>query len=111
MPDHLEGISLVALLDNPKSDWKRAAYSLYPRKVTGVGEVMGRTIRTDRFRFVEWTNEDSSFYKTELYDHQIDPDENFNLALNPENKETIDDLSKILHSGWKKALPKNFTQK
>jgi iduronate 2-sulfatase len=109
LPDHLEGTSFKPLLDNPNQPWKTAAFSLYPRQVAGVGDVMGRTIRTDRYRYVEWTNADGSFFKTELYDHQVDPDENYSIALDSENAALVEDLSKMLHDGWRGALPKTIS--
>ncbi len=109
LPDHLEGTSFKPLLDNPNLAWKKAAFSLYPREVAGVGDVMGRTIRTDRYRYVEWANADKSFFKIELYDHQTDPDENHSIALNPENADLVKDLSKMLHNGWRGALPKTIS--
>jgi arylsulfatase A-like enzyme len=110
LPNHLEGISFKTLLDNPDQSWKKAAFSLYPRKVADVGKVMGQTIRTDRYRYVEWTNADNSFFRAELYDHQTDPDENFNIAHRPENADVVKNLSKILHDGWRGALPKSNPQ-
>jgi len=50
-PKHLEGTSTVPLLDNPGQPWKRAAFSQYPG-----GEVMGYSMRTNRYRYTEWRN-------------------------------------------------------
>ena len=44
-------------------------------------------------------------YGTELYDHQIDPEENVNRADMSEYKEIKADLSKQLRVGWRKAMP------
>ncbi len=107
LPAHLEGTSFKPLLDNPDLKWKKAAFSIYPRTLDGVGEIMGRAMRTDRYRYVEWTNEDKSFFQCELYDHQIDPDENFNIADDPENSKLRGELSSQLRAGWQNALPEN----
>jgi uncharacterized sulfatase len=41
---------------------------------------MGRSIRTDRWRYTEW---DEGRAGTELYDHHVDPNEFQNLAVTP----------------------------
>lgn len=71
----LEGRSLRPLLDDPRADWKPAALTQVRR-----GEVMGRSIRTARWRYTEW---DRGRQGTELYDHQADPGEYHNLADEP----------------------------
>jgi arylsulfatase A-like enzyme len=111
LPKHLEGTSMKPLFDDPDQPWKKAAFSLYPRKVPGVGEVMGHSIRTDHYRYVEWTNADKSFYKTELYDHRNDPHETISLALDPDYEDMVKELSGILHAGWQKAVPESNVQK
>ena len=108
LPDHLEGTSFKPLLDDPDLAWKKAAFSLYPRTDANAGDVMGRAMRTDRYRYVEWTNDDKSFNQIELYDHQTDPEENFNIAGDPENSELIQELSEQLHAGWQSARPANY---
>ena len=40
---------------DPDRPWKTAAFHLYPRNIPQVGPGMGRAIRTDRYRLVEWT--------------------------------------------------------
>ena len=49
LPKHLEGTSAAPLLDRPALRWKTAAFSQYPR-----GAVMGRSMRTARWRYTEW---------------------------------------------------------
>ncbi|NOT62264.1 MAG: sulfatase [Acidobacteria bacterium] len=67
-PHKLEGVSLKALLNNPKAKGKDAAFTLCRR---------GRSVRTDRWRYTEW---DQGAQGEELYDHQHDPGEYRNLA-------------------------------
>ena len=77
------------------------AFSQYPR-----GKVMGYTMRTKRFRYTEW--QDRKTHKVlarELYDHEKDPDENINAADQPEYKDDIKRLAKILKAGYKDAMP------
>src|SRR5262249_46301919 len=53
-PKGVEGTSFVRLLDDPARAWKSAAFSQYPRQVTGKGRVMGYAMRTNRYRLVGW---------------------------------------------------------
>lgn len=100
-PKHLEGTSMVPLLSNPGQPWKKAAFSQYPR-----GGVMGYSMRTDRYRYTEWRNLKSGDVKArELYDHQEDPQENANVAGNPENRELVTTLAKMLSDGYQSAKP------
>ena len=104
-PEGLEGTSFVPLIGDPRRPWKRAAFSQYPRVVPGHGQGMGRSMRTNRYRFTEWTVEGTDFRALELYDHQADPNENKNLANREENHQLVERLTKQLHAGWQAALP------
>jgi arylsulfatase A-like enzyme len=100
IPGFLEGTSFAPLMDNPDLPWKSAAFSLYPR-----GSVMGWSMRTDRYRYTEWGAFKQKPQFRELYDHQVDPDENENIVDKPELAETVARLSEQLHRGWRGALP------
>ncbi len=101
IPDGLEGTSLVPVIENPARPWKPAAFSQYPR-----GKVMGYSMRTDRYRYTEWLPRDGGEpVAVELYDHQVDPQENVNVVGRPENKDLVAGLSKQLRKGWRAALP------
>ncbi|EAQ77833.1 iduronate-2-sulfatase [Blastopirellula marina DSM 3645] len=102
LPQHLEGTSAAPLLDQPDAAWKTAAFSQYPRR-----QIMGYTMKTDRYRFTAWKNKKSGkVVATELYDHQVDPAENVNVAGLTENAELIVQLQKQLDAGWQAAKPK-----
>jgi arylsulfatase A-like enzyme len=105
LPSGLEGTSFKPLLDDPRRPWKKAAFSQYPRNVAGRGRGMGYTIRTDRYRLVEWSVPGKDFRAYELYDHRADPGENVNLAQRPEHAATIKELAAALQAGWRAALP------
>ena len=72
------------------------------------------------FRYTEWVKHSgvpnyqpmwNKIFKgpsIELYDHKLDPDENINVAFNPEHKEMIKKLSEQLHEGWRDALPPKY---
>jgi len=105
MPTRLEGLSFKPLLENSALPWKKAAFNLYPRGIPGVGSGMGRSIRTDRYRLVEWTVPGKDFVEYELYDHYTDPAENVSLANHPDYAATVKELADLLHAGWNAWLP------
>ena len=76
VPQPLDGISLVPVLKAPEARVRDHAYHAYPKRV------LGRAIRTERYRLVEWKrpgdSEDVAEY--ELYDYEEDPLETKNLA-------------------------------
>lgn len=102
-PMHLEGFSFVPLLENPNQPWKTAAFSQYLRP--GKPPVMGRSIRTDRWRYTEWRDPKQNLVGVELYDETNDPQENVNLENSPDQAETLQSLSAQLKTGWRVALP------
>lgn len=105
VPQGLEGLSMAPLLDGRVRPWKIAAFSQFPRGFQG--KIMGRTIRTERFRYVEWRSWISGrFIAREVYDHETDPLENVNIANRPENEDLVRSLASILDGGWWRALPR-----
>lgn len=90
MPEHLQGISFAPLLNNSDLAWKKEAFSQYPR-----GQVMGYSMRTERYRFTRWQKikDPADVEAFELYDLHIDPNALVNIAGHPQNKEVIDELS------------------
>jgi len=70
--------------------------------------VMGYTMRTDRYRLVLWVDDRrrrEDPIAVELYDHRTDPDENVNLAVEPEYASLVRKLTVQLWGGWQAALP------
>jgi len=87
-PADLPGVSLKPLLDDPDRRGKDGAFSFFGR-----GRYFGRTLRTDRYRIVEWSDRRKKLpAKIELYDHRTDPGENTNIAGNAENKKLVQKL-------------------
>jgi len=104
LPHPVEGTSMVPLFDDPARPWKRAAFSQYARGFTN--RFLGRTMRTDRFRLIEWRDRiDGPLVAVELYDHATDPGEDVNVAGDPANAEIVAVLSAELAAGWKAARP------
>lgn len=74
--DHLEGMSLVKLLDDPTQTVKNAAMSQYPR-----GGHMGYSMRTPTHRLTQWIDQHTGqVTATELYDYADGLVETENLA-------------------------------
>ena len=96
-PKQVEGRSLKKLLDKPLTKWNGTAITqvLRPADDRLRDPVMGRSIRTERWRYSEWGE---GRFGEELYDHFADPMEFNNLALNPTegNHEVIKKLKREL---------------
>lgn len=103
LPKQLEGTCFAPLIDKPDQPWKKAVFSQYLR--TGKPPYMGRSIRTDRWRYTEWHDLKQQPAGIELYDEMNDPHENTNIAGDPAHAETVKLLAEQLKAGWKAALP------
>jgi iduronate 2-sulfatase len=81
-PQPIDGASLVPVLQKPGSKVKDHVYHAFPRPRPGRGDWLGRAIRTERYRFVEWLPADGSKAEPdyELYDYIADPGERENVA-------------------------------
>ncbi len=101
-PVRHEGTSFAPLLENPSREWKKAAFSAMPR---AKGKHLGRTVRTARYRYVEWTDPKGKVEARELYDYKVDPHESRNLANDPEYKPVVSRHAAILKAGWQNAVP------
>jgi uncharacterized sulfatase len=87
-PGNLAGTSFKPLLRNPNLPWKKAAFTQVQR-----GATAGHSVRTHRWRYMEW---DHGKQGAELYDHDNDPGEYYNLAGKPEHARTVEKLKKML---------------
>lgn len=89
-PQPIDGLSLVPVMQNTEKRIRDHAYHAFPQ-----GKYLGRAIRTERYRMVEWKNSDNPndcIY--ELYDYKTDPLETKNLA--DEKTKVLVELKKIL---------------
>ena len=71
LPDHLQGRSFATLMQDADAEWKSAAVGRFQN---------GDTIRTDAFRFTEYTDKKGKRTSQMLYDHRSDPGENINVV-------------------------------
>ncbi len=91
----LEGKSLVPLLKDPNAAWDKPAYTQVRRNT-----IMGRSVRTERWRYTEW---DEGRAGVELYDHQRDPDEFTNLSSDPKYSGTVKEQAALLKKNAPRA--------
>lgn len=83
----LAGESLRPLLVNPAGQGREAAFTLVTRGGTGYGQ----TVRTDRWRYTQWSDG-----AAELYDELNDPQETYDLAKDPQHAAQIQELKRLL---------------
>ena len=98
-PDYLVGESLVPVLADPEADVRDSAFSMaisrawWTRPEWKYREITGYTIRTQRFRYTEWSG---GAFGVEFYDYLNDPDELNNLAHNRPMASTRFKLARLL---------------
>lgn len=94
-PEHLEGKSFAHLLDDPDASHRKAACSEMPRR-----KYLGRSMRTNDFRYTEWRDGQGDLVARELYDHRHDDEtgllETSNLAEDPKFAPAMENLSQQL---------------
>ena len=96
MQPALDGRSFAATLRNAAAPTKAAIFHAYPRSRPGDGVIIGRAVRTERYRLVEWKKPGAAAATAdlELYDYEKDPLETKNLAT--EQAEVVARLRRIL---------------
>lgn len=74
-PQPIDGVSLVDVLQDPSRRVRNHAYHAYPKRK------LGRAIRTDRYRLVEWRvpGQPLASAEYELYDYAVDSVERKNI--------------------------------
>lgn len=92
--DALQGTSFVPILKNPNAQGKDAAYTVVSR-----GDKLGRSIRTQRWRYAEWGSPNLN----ELYDLEKDPHEYENLAKDSGHKVQLQKMKELLQATRQRA--------
>ena len=79
-PEHVDGKSVLPILQNPQADWQSTAISYLYNQYAA--------IRTEKFRYIRYKEG-----QQELYDIRNDPHEWKNQANNPEYEKVIRELN------------------
>lgn len=87
LPEHLQGKSFVPLLHHPDQPWKEAAVGRFQS---------GDTIRTDRYRYTQYTGPKGKETARMLYDHASDPAEDQNISEQQAAKKAVEQLQQQL---------------
>ena len=87
---------MVPLMRDPDLDWKEAVFSEWKH---------GEAVKTDRYLYTEW-HKNGEVVARMLYDHKIDPEENVNVAGDPDYAKVVETMHQWIADGWKKAEPK-----
>ena len=106
-PEDLEGTSMLPLLEDPDRPWKKAVFSQIPRPYLADQDWvhMGRSMRTQRYRYTEWIDRAGTAVARELYDLETAPFGTVNIANRPESAALVRSLAAQLRDGWRKARP------
>ncbi len=87
-PAHLQGRSFVPLLKDPQARWETTAVGRFRN---------GDTIRSETFRFTEYTDRQQGFLSQMLYDHTSDAGEDVNVAGQESYADAVTKLRTELH--------------
>jgi arylsulfatase A-like enzyme len=90
-PARLEGESLVTMLEDPGDSVKKAVFLRF---------MGGNTVKTSRYAYTEWYDRDQNFRAGMLYDHLVDPEENLNIAGQPEHQERVREFRELILTAW-----------
>lgn len=93
IPSTLPGKSLKPVIEVPSAKHKGFALSQYPR-----GNLMGYSIRNDRYRYTIWVKKGKAEMKAayeELYDLELDPFETINI-IDQADPDTVKSISNQL---------------
>ncbi len=88
---------------DPHASAKKAAYTQHPRPAyfKDAPEVMGRSVRTVRYRYTEWRDfKTGELVASELYDHERDPLETVNVAADSANADAIVECQRLYRIGF-----------
>jgi arylsulfatase A-like enzyme len=89
---------MKALLQNPRREWKKAAFSH-----SGLFKYDAKSVVGERYKYNSWQKD--TVLVEELYDLQNDPYEQHNLAPEAGAKPILEDMRQTKEEGWQASLP------
>ena len=92
MPEHLDGLSLVPILDNFKVSLKEAIYGRYHA---------GDSVKMGDFQYTQWNSGAKM-----LYNHKLDEAENINIVDDLKYKKVVSKIERWLNNFRKKEMIK-----
>jgi len=102
-PDHCQGRSFRALLDDPEAGHRLDAYSSYPAL-----KLMGHSIHHKNYRYTEWRDADNQTVANVLTDISADPGEVSNIKNGTKYVETLALVKERLGLRIKEAVFTNY---
>lgn len=91
VPGHVQGKSLLPVLEDLNEEHRTSAYSSYPH-----GKRMGHSIRMGAYRYTEWFDEDGTKETAVLTDLQNDPGEETNVIEEEAHADALKDAQSEL---------------
>jgi arylsulfatase A-like enzyme len=101
LPAGIQGRSIRPLLAGTDTQVNAVAYTVVTRG-NAMKRFLGKSIRTDRWRYAEWDDPEQN----ELYDLRQDPQEYVNLAKKAEHQQDVQRLRRLLRKQEKIAAAK-----
>ena len=96
--DHVQGRSLVPLLEGADGDWREAVlieFYTYENPRPWLMDMDYRAVRTDRYKLIHWMQHPD---ERELYDLALDPYEMNNLVNDPTMRDVVSEMEQELAS-------------
>lgn len=108
--DEVEGTSFATLFEDPTQPWKIATFGQHAAKLHDPKAPVGRSVRTENFRYVQWKTPHGEVVEEELYKMDGITTPNLNLASQSQFSETLEKMRSILSGGWRQAKPQHLTK-
>ena len=88
--ENMQGAPIATIYKNEAESWRDVFYyeHLYPAPIIP----RSQGIRTEQYKYLYYPDSPNGY--EEVYDLKNDPNEKYNLALQTENKDLIEDLRK-----------------